>query len=191
MLYIAVALVAVILIAVVAMRMRPRAGQAPAAPEREATNPPSITLVDAPAARPAIDRQADPDATMVYMRPGQTPAPATARRLDDEATMTVSGVRLVALNGVNKGKEFPIALSGITIGRSAGCDIVLGDTCVSSRHAWIGLVDGKVTLRDLQSTNGTFLNAQLRTSISEAQLRPGDTIFFGGHLGEQFRYETD
>ena len=63
--------------------------------------------------------------------------------------------------------------------------------CVSGRHAWIGLVDGKITLRDLQSTNGTFLNAQLRTPVNEVKLRSGDTIFIGGHLGEQFRFEVD
>lgn len=188
--YVSLALIAVILIAAVAFRMRSRGGRAP---EREQAHPASITLVDAPAApKPAAAAQPfDGDATMVYMRPGQAPAATAPRKGEDVPSMTLSGVHLVGLTGAQKGQRFPIAAAGITLGRSASCDIVLTDTCVSSRHAWIGLVDGKVTLRDLQSTNGTFLNAQLRTSITEAPLRAGDTIFIGGHLGEQFRFEAD
>jgi hypothetical protein len=194
MLYIALALV-VVLIAAGIWWMRSR-GESTPAPRTEASqpsNPPSITVVDAPAtprpsAKPAQD---DSDATMIYRRPGEAPTPVAPPRIADGPSMAANGVSLVALNGNNKGKRFPVATAGITIGRNSACDIVLTDSCVSSRHAWIGPVDGKITLRDLKSTNGTFLNAQLRTSISEAQLRPGDTIFIGGHLGEQFRFEAD
>ncbi len=73
----------------------------------------------------------------------------------------------------------------------AFCDIVLADDRVSSRHAWIGFVDGRIVLRDLQSTNGAFLNAQTHASVSEVNLRSGDTIFFGGHQGDQFRFIAD
>ena len=54
--------------------------------------------------------------------------------------------------------------------------------------AWIGLVDGKVVLRDYQSLNGTFINARMDDSVSEAALIDGDTIFFGGHGGDQYRF---
>jgi hypothetical protein len=186
------ALFAVVVIAVVVLRMRSRAPEPPAARSAVTdSHPDSITVIDAPARPSPTPQPYDADATMVYMRPGQAPAVAAPRQGEDVPSLTLSGVHLLGLTGVQKGRRFPIAMTGITLGRSSSCDIVLTDTCVSGQHAWIGLVDGKVTLRDLQSTNGTFLNAQLRTSISEAPLRPGDTIFIGGHLGEQFRFDAD
>ena len=188
---IAIVLVAVVAIAVV-FKMRSRAPQSPAArPGVEDSHSDSITVIDTPVKPPPAPQPYDADATMVYMRPGQTATPATPRKSEDVPSLTLGGVHLLGLTGAQKGRRFPIALTGITLGRSSSCNIVLTDSCVSGQHAWIGLVDGKVTLRDLQSTNGTFLNAQLRTSISEAPLRPGDTIFIGGHLGEQFRFEVD
>jgi pSer/pThr/pTyr-binding forkhead associated (FHA) protein len=192
---IAIAVVLLIIaIAVFVLHKRAHGDERPAAPTAaKDSHPDSITIVDAPPVPrpPAAAPAQDPDATMVYMRPGQAPAQAAPRKGDDVPTTTLRGVHLIALNGANKGRSFPVATAGITIGRSSSCDIVLTDSCVSGQHAWIGLVDGKLTLRDLGSTNGTFLNAQLRTSISEAPLRPGDTIFIGGHLGEQFRLEAD
>jgi hypothetical protein len=192
--YLALALVAVVLIAAVAFRMRSRSSrQSGSPPGQKPADTASITLKDPPA-RPqpaAGTQQFDEDKTMVYLRPNQTPGPAAPREREEAPSLTLSGVHLVGLTGNQKGQRFPVATTGITIGRSSSCDIVLTDSCVSSRHAWIGLVDGKVTLRDLKSRNGTFLNAQLRSSISEVQLRAGDTIFIGGHLGEQFRFEAD
>ncbi|RLJ64861.1 FHA domain-containing protein [Sulfurisoma sediminicola] len=190
LIYVSLALVAVVVIAAVMFRMRSRGGEQP---DQEQAHPASITIIDAPATpKPAAEPQPfDSDATMVYMRPGQATTPAAPRKSEDVPTMTLRGVHLVGLTGKQKGQSFPIAAAGITLGRSSSCDIVLTDSCVSGQHAWIGMVEGKVTLRDMQSTNGTFLNAQLRTSISEVPLRPGDTIFIGGHLGEQFRFEAD
>lgn len=188
------ALLAVVAIVAVVLWRRSRDDRRPdPRPAPPQAHPASITVVDAPATprAPAPAQPFDEDATMVYMRPGQTPKAIAPRKSDEAPSLTLGGVRLVGLSGPQKGRSYPIATTGITLGRSSACDIVLTDSCVSGKHAWIGLVDGKVTLRDLQSTNGTFLNAQLRTSISEAPLRPGDTIFIGGHLGEQFRFEAD
>lgn len=193
-LYVSLALVAVVLIAAMAFRLRSRnRPQSDAPPGQRPAGSASITLVDAPATPgpAARHRQFDEDATMVYLRPNPASTPAAQRAGDELPSLTLGGVHLLGLNGKQKGQRFPIATSGITLGRSSACDIVLTDSCVSARHAWIGQVAGKVTLRDLQSTNGTFLNARLRSPISEAPLRAGDTIFIGGHLGEQFRFEAD
>ena len=53
--------------------------------------------------------------------------------------------------------------------------------------AWIGMVDGRVMLRDYQSLNGTFLNADLKTRVGDAVLADGDIVHFGGVVGEEFR----
>jgi hypothetical protein len=192
--YLSLALVLVVLIAAAAFWMRSRSGGRPSGPpERKSADSADIAPVAVPLSpEPAAETDRfDEDATRVYIRPNQTPGPAAPRKGEEVPSLALGGARLIGLNGKQKGQRFPIAATGLTIGRSSSCDLVLTDSCVSARHAWIGLVDGKITLRDLQSTNGTFLNAQLRSPISEARLRAGDTIFIGGHLGEQFRFETD
>ncbi|MEX1116332.1 MAG: FHA domain-containing protein [Akkermansiaceae bacterium] len=66
----------------------------------------------------------------------------------------------------------------LTIGRLVGNDVALDEASVSSRHAEIVLQDGVVILRDLDSTNGTFLNGEQMTG--EHPLNQGDEIYFGG-----------
>lgn len=100
----------------------------------------------------------------------------------------LSGAVLLCLSGSQKGHSFPVTEKGIAIGRDGANDIVLTDPRVSSHHAWIGFSGDKAVLRDLKSTNGTFLNANAASSVGEVELCPDDTIFFGGHHGDQFRF---
>ena len=65
----------------------------------------------------------------------------------------------------------------ITIGR-VGCDIILDNPQVSRFHAQIDRVPGgTVVLRDMGSTNGTFVNGQRVTA--PVVLKPGDVIQIG------------
>ena len=59
------------------------------------------------------------------------------------------------------------------IGRSSGCELVLADDTVSRRHAELFIEDGRWLLRDLDSSNGTWLNGR---RIVEAEVRPGDVL---------------
>lgn len=45
-----------------------------------------------------------------------------------------------------------------SIGRTPNCDIFLNDPSVSKMHAEIVASNGEITVRDLGSTNGTFIN---------------------------------
>ena len=63
------------------------------------------------------------------------------------------------------------------IGRSSGCQLVLADHTVSRRHAELFTEDGRWLLRDLDSSNGTWLNGR---RIVEAEVRPGDVLHLGG-----------
>jgi hypothetical protein len=62
------------------------------------------------------------------------------------------------------------------IGRVEGNDVVIEDDSISRRHAEIRKSGPGYVVRDLESANGTFLNGE---RVSEAPLRPGDTIKFG------------
>jgi len=126
----------------------------------------------------------DPDATQIFKRPN----PASAAVAVNRAGATVDAATIVGLSGSQRGRSYKVVEAGITIGRSASCDVVLDDHRVSSRHAWVGIIDGKAVLRDLESTNGTFLNTATQTPIRQVELCTGDTIFFGGHQGDQFRF---
>jgi hypothetical protein len=65
----------------------------------------------------------------------------------------------------------------LLIGRSSACQIVLGDDTVSRRHAELRFEDGRWLLRDLGSSNGTYINGRL---VTEAEVRRGDVIHLGG-----------
>jgi predicted component of type VI protein secretion system len=64
-----------------------------------------------------------------------------------------------------------------TIGRSRGCGVVLRDPSVSRGHALLCVSRGKVTLQDLGSSNGTFVNG--KRLEGETPLAAGDRLVLG------------
>ena len=74
------------------------------------------------------------------------------------------------------GERFPIPASGRAIvGRSQECDIVLSGGHVSRRHAELYFQSGRLHVKDLGSSNGTYVN---RKKIQQAVINPGDEIRF-------------
>jgi FHA domain-containing protein len=68
----------------------------------------------------------------------------------------------------------------LSVGRLPDCDLFLDDASVSKRHAVLSWNEpqGRCSVKDLGSTNGTFLNgASLATR--EATLKDGDILSFG------------
>lgn len=70
------------------------------------------------------------------------------------------------------------------IGRSEEGEIVLLDPSVSRAHALVEVVAGEAIVRDLGSTNGSFLNGR---RIDAESLRDGDELRFGN---TRMRFET-
>ena len=66
----------------------------------------------------------------------------------------------------------------VTLGRSPECGMQLPATSASRRHASVAWRGARVVLRDLGSTNGTFLNG-VRV-VEETPLESGDRIAIGG-----------
>ena len=64
-----------------------------------------------------------------------------------------------------------------TIGRSTGADFILDAALVSRVHCQlVALGDGALEVRDLESTNGTYVNGQ---RVEKARLSPGDKVQVG------------
>lgn len=63
-----------------------------------------------------------------------------------------------------------------TIGRSGDNTIVIGDESLSRYHAEITIVDDRITIKDLQSLNHTFVN---EVKIDQYELKDGDSIYCG------------
>jgi hypothetical protein len=73
----------------------------------------------------------------------------------------------------------------VTIGRSPDCDLVMSDTFLSSRHARIANDQGDLSIEDLGSTNGTYVNQELVDG--RVHLERGDIVQVGGVLFEVVR----
>jgi hypothetical protein len=81
----------------------------------------------------------------------------------------------IILNGPGKGSRYLIDSSEISIGRDPSNEIFLDDITVSRKHA---LLRRKTTfiVEDLNSLNGTYLNAN---SITKTSLSTGDELQIG------------
>lgn len=84
---------------------------------------------------------------------------------------------------MDDGRIFPVGEESLIIGRSPDVAVVINDANVSRRHAEVWRTAEGVAVRDLQSTNGTFVNGHRITAVS---LSPRDDITVGPH---HFRIE--
>jgi pSer/pThr/pTyr-binding forkhead associated (FHA) protein len=75
-------------------------------------------------------------------------------------------------------KEVVIGDRPVTVGRLPDNDLPVDNLAVSSHHARIYLEGDKITVEDLNSLNGTFVNNQ---RITKVQVKPGDKIMIGKH----------
>jgi hypothetical protein len=93
---------------------------------------------------------------------------------DDERTGGGRGSVLIREDGDER--TVPLTSDTLSIGRLADCDVVLRDKGASRKHAQLKLRDGRWTLTDLGSTNGTRLNGQ---TVQTRELADGDKITIG------------
>lgn len=79
-----------------------------------------------------------------------------------------------ATTGVISGRMFPIEGTKV-VGRDPHCDIVVGGAHVSRRHAEFSVRGGQLWVKDLGSSNGSFVNGKKHDEI---QLKNGDEVKF-------------
>ena len=85
--------------------------------------------------------------------------------------------KLVILNQGMTGRSHELTVDRTTIGRVEDNMFQIAETSVSSHHCEVLLRGSDVVIKDLNSTNGTFINDQPVTA--EGVLKPGQTLRLG------------
>ena len=73
-------------------------------------------------------------------------------------------------------REIELRAGRVRLGRAPRNDVLLNDPEVSKFHAEIAVDENGIVLRDLGSSNGTFVNG---APVQEQALQPGDTLEIG------------
>jgi DNA-binding NtrC family response regulator len=87
---------------------------------------------------------------------------------------------LLLLTGPSAGRRYELGAEAV-LGRSPSCEIPLDDVKVSRRHAKVSIQDGRASITDLGSRNGTLVNGEKISA--EVPLAPGDQIQVGDTTG--------
>ncbi len=83
---------------------------------------------------------------------------------------------LVVINGVDLGKKYELTQESTVIGRSSKVDIQIDEESISRNHAVIEEENNQLFIRDLKSTNGTYVNDR---PVEKQGLRDGDQVKIG------------
>jgi two-component system, cell cycle response regulator len=116
------------------------------------------------------DQGANPEDTLTVTTAVKR-APTSARPVGEAC--------LVCIYGADMGKRWPLRGGTMTIGRASSSDITLDQDSVSRAHAKITRRADSYVVRDLGSTNGTFVDD---SAIKERVLADGDRIRVGRNI---------
>lgn len=84
--------------------------------------------------------------------------------------------KLVVLSAGMNGRTHELNVDKTTVGRVEDNTFQIADPSVSSHHCEVLLRGTEVVVKDLNSTNGSFINGD---KISESVLKPGQTLKLG------------
>ena len=97
-------------------------------------------------------------------------------QIDDLPDLEPGTGMLVVVRGPNAGSRFLLDREATTVGRHPDSDIFLDDVTVSRRHAEVLLSGDRVSVRDLGSLNGSYVNNE---RVDERDLESGDEVQIG------------
>jgi transcriptional regulator with GAF, ATPase, and Fis domain len=87
--------------------------------------------------------------------------------------------RVSGISGPFQGLTFSLSAPEVSIGRDASNQLWISDPALSRRHCLLIRNGEQITIRDLGSLNGTFVNG---LTVDELALRHGDQISIGGSV---------
>lgn len=76
-------------------------------------------------------------------------------------------------------KSYPLQLGGNTLGSSGSCDVILPPTGIAKKHAVITKIGNKISIKDENSLNGTFVNGNQIFKSQDVTLSNLDVIVIG------------
>ena len=103
--------------------------------------------------------------------------------------MGYKNYRLTVIKGFNKGEVFPLEADEVIIGRGEENGIVLNIAEVSRTHAVLSKAEEGYMIKDLGSTNGTFVDK--KKVGNKYLLKPGDTVMLGDAIYMTYAADID
>lgn len=97
----------------------------------------------------------------------------------NDKNTTLISPQLFIMNGPDKGKVVPVEKDEIFIGRVRNNDLQIKEKSISRRHILIEKKEGKFFVKDLNSTNGTFVNGKLIPPDISFEVKAGTPIVLG------------
>ncbi len=161
------------------------AGPAPEAPPAPAPEPekPAETAAAAPAEEHKPSEAPTGEIKPEAAKPAEAPAPAAA------AGAVPIKAKLKVVRGGRKDQEFPLEDGNNLVGRwdpetgsfpEVDLDADDPEAKISRKHALIRIAEGKITVEDIGSLNGTYVNRGARLQPgSPVELKSGDEIIIG------------
>ena len=164
----------------------PEAAPAPAAAPAETAAPAASDGMPAPSAEAPAAEMPKSEAPTGEIKPEAAPESAPAPALAAGAPFKA---KLSVVRGGRKGQEFPLEDGNNLIGRwdpetgsfpEVDLDADDPEAKISRKHALIRIDAGKITIEDIGSLNGTYVNRQPRLSPgSPAEIKSGDEVIIG------------
>jgi FHA domain len=162
----------------------PPPAAAEASPTPVVETPPVPAAEMKPAEEPPMEKPSEAPPGEIKPPPAETPAPIEAVESGAPFKAKLSMVR-----GGRKGQEFPLENGNNLVGRwdpetgafpEVDLDADDPEAKISRKHALIRIDAGKITIEDIGSLNGTFVNRQPRLAPgSPVELKGGDEIIIG------------
>jgi pSer/pThr/pTyr-binding forkhead associated (FHA) protein len=103
--------------------------------------------------------------------------------------MGYKNYRLTVIKGFNKGEVFPLDADEVIIGRGEENGIVINIAEISRTHAVLNKAEEGYMIKDLGSTNGTFVDK--KKVGNKYLLKPGDTVMLGDAIYMTYQADTD
>jgi hypothetical protein len=172
-------------------------GAAPAAEAPPAAAPEAAAPAAAPAETASADGAPPPSAEAPAAETPKSEAPTGEIKPEaapESASAAVAAgapfkAKLSVVRGGRKGQEFPLEDGNNLIGRwdpetgsfpEVDLDADDPEAKISRKHALIRIDAGKITIEDIGSLNGTYVNRQPRLSPgSPAEIKSGDEVIIG------------